>query len=126
MLLKFDLPSARFLNFPQNSAPIRIGLFLLIRDCIYYYCSKIILAKIHTKDPSNMRINPHQYPQTYILFTIYYELFSNIVNDTASLDRLIRNSAEFWGKFKKRALGRSNLRNASKNLRNAQCSDFQS
>ncbi len=38
----------------------------------------------------------------------------------------IRLSAEFWGKFKKRALGRSNLRNTSKNLRNAQCSDFQS
>ena len=39
---------------------------------------------------------------------------------------LIRNSAEFLGKFKKRALGRSNLRNTSKNLRNGQCSDFQS
>ena len=39
---------------------------------------------------------------------------------------LIRNSADFLGKFKKRALGRSNLRNASKNLRNGQCSDFQS
>ena len=39
---------------------------------------------------------------------------------------LIRNSTEFLEKFKKRALGRSNLRNAPKNLRNAQCSDFQS
>ena len=39
---------------------------------------------------------------------------------------LIRNSAEFLGKFKKRALSGSNLRNASKNLRNGQCSDFQS
>ena len=39
---------------------------------------------------------------------------------------LIRNSAEILGKFKKRALGESNLRNASKNLRNGQCSDFQS
>ena len=38
---------------------------------------------------------------------------------------VIRNSAQFWGKFKKRALGRSNLRKISKNLRNAQCSDFQ-
>ena len=38
----------------------------------------------------------------------------------------IRNDAEFLGEFKKRALSRSNLRNASKNLRNAQCSDFQS
>jgi hypothetical protein len=27
----------------------------------------------------------------------------------------IRLGVEFWGKFKKRALGRSNLRNASKN-----------
>ena len=34
---------------------------------------------------------------------------------------LIRNSTEFLGKFKKRALGRSNLRNASKNLRNGHC-----
>ena len=39
---------------------------------------------------------------------------------------LVRNSAEFLGKFKKRALSGSNLRNASKNLRNGQCSDFQS
>ena len=39
---------------------------------------------------------------------------------------LIRNSSEFLGKFKKRALSGSNLRNASKNLRNDQCSDFQS
>ena len=31
---------------------------------------------------------------------------------------LIRNSAEFLGKFKKRALGMSKLRNISKNLRN--------
>ena len=31
---------------------------------------------------------------------------------------LIRNRAEFLGKFKKRALSGSNLRNASKNLRN--------
>ena len=33
----------------------------------------------------------------------------------------IRNGTEFWGKFKKRAVGRSNLRNTSTNLRNAQC-----
>ena len=39
---------------------------------------------------------------------------------------LIRNSADFLWKFKKRALGMSNLRDASKNLRNGQCSDFQS
>ena len=38
----------------------------------------------------------------------------------------IRLGAEFWEKFKTRALGRSNLRNAPKNLRNPQCSDFQS
>ena len=31
---------------------------------------------------------------------------------------LIRNSAEFLGKFKKRALGKSNLRNAAEDLRN--------
>ena len=38
----------------------------------------------------------------------------------------IRLGVEFWGKFKKQALGRSNLRNASKNLINAEGSDFQS
>ena len=38
----------------------------------------------------------------------------------------IRLGVEFWGKFKKWALGRSNLRNAWKNLRNAERSDFQS
>ena len=38
----------------------------------------------------------------------------------------IRNRAEFLGKFKKRALGGSNLRNAPKNFRSGQCSDFQS
>ena len=37
---------------------------------------------------------------------------------------LIRNSAEILGKLN--LLGRSNLRNSSKNLRNGQCSDFQS
>ena len=39
---------------------------------------------------------------------------------------LIGNSAQFLGKFKKRALGSSNLRNAPKKLRNSQCSNFQS
>ena len=50
---------------------------------------------------------------------------SNFVQDYTQYP-IIRNSAEFLGKFKKRALGRPNLRNASKNLRNSQCSDFQS
>jgi hypothetical protein len=36
----------------------------------------------------------------------------------------IRLGVGFWGKFKKRAWGRSNLRNASKTLRNAERSDF--
>ena len=51
---------------------------------------------------------------------VYYTQYPIIRNG------LIRNSAEFLGKFKKRALSGSNLRNASKNLRNGQCSDFQS
>ena len=38
----------------------------------------------------------------------------------------IRLGVEFWEKFKKRALGRSNLRNAWKNLKNAERSDFHS
>ena len=58
----------------------------------------------------------------YVLtnFKIYYTQYPIIRNG------LIRNSAEFLEKLKKRALGRSNLRNASKNLRNGQCSDFRS
>ena len=57
-----------------------------------------------------------------ILFVLvnYYTQYPIIRNG------LIRNSAEFFGKFKKQALGRSNLRNTSKSFRNAQCSDFQS
>ena len=38
----------------------------------------------------------------------------------------IRLGIEFWGKFKKRALGRPDLRNAWKNLRNTERSDFHS
>merc|ERR1712086_607054 len=36
----------------------------------------------------------------------------------------IRLGAEFWGKFKTRALGSSNLRTTSKNLRNASTQIF--
>ena len=36
MFLKFDLPKARFLNFPQNSTLSHIGLFLIIGDCVYW------------------------------------------------------------------------------------------
>ena len=55
--------------------------------------------------------------------------FSNLLLYTQS--PIIRNgpirlSVEFLGKFKKQALGRSNSRNAWKNLRNAKRSDFQS
>ena len=56
----------------------------------------------------------------FVLFSLEYTQYPIIRNG------LIRNNAEFLGKFKKQALGRSNLRNASKNLRNGQCSDFQS
>ena len=35
-VLKFELPSARFLNFPLNSAPPSLTeQFLIIRDCMY-------------------------------------------------------------------------------------------
>ena len=33
--LKFDLPSARFLNFTQNSASSLIGPFHIVGDCVY-------------------------------------------------------------------------------------------
>ena len=56
----------------------------------------------------------------YIFSKVAYTQYPIIRNG------VIRNSAQFWGKFKKRALGRSNLRNASKKLRNSECSDFQS
>ena len=35
MVLKFELPNARVLNFPQNSAPSLIGPVLIIGDCVY-------------------------------------------------------------------------------------------
>ena len=35
VVLKFELPNARVLNFPQNSAPSLIGLVLIIGDCVY-------------------------------------------------------------------------------------------
>ena len=43
--LKFDLPKARFLNFPQNSTPSLIGPFLIIGDCVYRSVKiKILIA----------------------------------------------------------------------------------
>ena len=58
--------------------------------------------------------------------SIYIRTVSSYTQYPIIRNGLIRNSAKFWGKFKKRALSGSNLRNASKNLRNGQCSDFQS
>ena len=54
----------------------------------------------------------HTFHLSYILMVYTQSLI--IRNGT------IRLGAEFWEKFKKLALGSSNLRNASKNLRNAQ------
>ena len=39
VVLKFELPNAWVLNFPQNSAPSLIGLVLIIGD--YVYCEPI-------------------------------------------------------------------------------------
>ena len=39
VVLKFELPNARVLNFPQNSAPSLIGPVLIIGDCVYYLLS---------------------------------------------------------------------------------------
>ena len=35
VVLKFELPNARVLNFPKNSAPSLIGPVLIIGDCVY-------------------------------------------------------------------------------------------
>ena len=40
--LKFDLPKAHFLNFPQNSTPSLIGPFLIIGDCVYFNTQHIL------------------------------------------------------------------------------------
>ena len=32
---KFELPTARFLNFPKNSAAVLIRPVLIIGDCVY-------------------------------------------------------------------------------------------
>ena len=37
VVLKFELPNARVLNFPQNSAPSLIGPVLIIGDCVYAF-----------------------------------------------------------------------------------------
>ena len=33
VVLKFELPNARFLNFPKNSAAVLIGPVFIIGDC---------------------------------------------------------------------------------------------
>ena len=43
VLLKFDLSSAGFLNFPQNSAPSLIGPVLIIGDCVYAFKCAIFI-----------------------------------------------------------------------------------
>ena len=63
------------------------------------------------------------------IFFFDFKIYKNKVGYTQS--PIIRNGpirlgVEFWGKFKKRALDRSDLRNAWKNLRNAEHSDFHS
>ena len=35
MVLKFELPNAQILNFPQNSAQSHIGPVLINGDCVY-------------------------------------------------------------------------------------------
>ena len=35
VVLKFELPTARFLNFPKNSAAVLIQLVLIIGDYMY-------------------------------------------------------------------------------------------
>ena len=41
VFLKFALPKARFLNFPQNSTRNPIGSFLIIGDCVYLTVNEI-------------------------------------------------------------------------------------
>ena len=36
VVLKFEPPNARFLNFPKYSAPVLIRLVLINGDCVYY------------------------------------------------------------------------------------------
>ena len=36
VVLKFELPRARCLNIPKNSASVLIRLVLIIGDCLYY------------------------------------------------------------------------------------------
>ena len=68
----------------------------------------------------------HALIKTHETWTLHKYFFIRYTQYPIIRKGLIRNSAEFLRKFKKRALSGSNLRNASKNLRNGQCSDFQS
>ena len=45
VVLKFELPSARFLNFPKNSASVLMRPVLIIGDCVY---TLLIYADIYT------------------------------------------------------------------------------
>ena len=49
LVLKFELPTARFLNFSKKSAAVLIRLVLIIRDCMYDDCkqSKLILRVVN-------------------------------------------------------------------------------
>jgi hypothetical protein len=42
VVLKFELPRARCLNFPKNSASVLIRLVLIIGDCVY---ARFVLSK---------------------------------------------------------------------------------
>ena len=42
VVLKFELPRARCLNFPKNSASVLIRLVLIIGDCVYLKLSTYV------------------------------------------------------------------------------------
>ena len=67
MVLKFEPPDARVLNFPKNSAPVLIRLVLINGDCVYL-CGMYILHTLRW----NTKLRTQMQSFKYILTTAYY------------------------------------------------------
>ena len=63
VVLKFELPRARCLNFPKNSASVLIRLVLIIGDCMY------LLFSSYVKNDAGSEVQ-----------TIKYEIFLQLEN----------------------------------------------
>ena len=87
VVLKFELPNAGVLNFPQNSAPSLIGPVFIIGDCVYiwrYFASIVCCIKVRLRDNHNngyvvktVRIRKKQ---TFVLISLLFRDFGQVTN----------------------------------------------